>query len=153
MGLIFFLFPFAEVFAIYRFISAYSLIDFLIWIFISGFVGILVVSWGGKSVLSKLQQNFREGQTPNSEILHRGLIVLGGFLLILPGILTDAVGLLMIIPGFRHLIILYLKGFITRGISRGTFKVFSFQNNNTHFERDAQVIEAEVLESSSKTID
>ena len=66
----------------------------------TGVLGVALMRWQGMGVLRDLQQN--GAVDPISPIAHGALILLGGFLLILPGFFTDVLGLLMMIPLVRR---------------------------------------------------
>jgi UPF0716 protein FxsA len=161
MGLLIVLYPFAEIFAFYQFIQAYSFWDALILVIFSGLLGSLIIRLQGQATLGMLQKDLSQGKIPTGQILHRSLVILGGFLLFLPGILSDILGVLCILPGSRHLIAWYLKSLIARGVFRG--RVFmsgfgstfgagfrrgrpSFEPEDIRVERDAQVIDVEPVE-------
>src|SRR6059036_4351493 len=44
-----------------------------------------------------------EGRTPAREVVDGALVVIGGVLLMIPGFITDAVGLLLLLPPTRAL--------------------------------------------------
>ena len=66
----------------------------------TGILGVALIRWQGMGVLRDLQQN--GAVDPISPIAHGALILLGGFLLILPGFFTDVLGLMLMIPLLRR---------------------------------------------------
>ncbi len=50
-----------------------------------------------------------QGRVPSDEILSGFSILVGGFLLLLPGIVTDIIGITMVLPGTRNFIKPILK--------------------------------------------
>jgi UPF0716 protein FxsA len=66
----------------------------------TGVLGVALIRWQGMGVLRDLQQN--GAVDPISPIAHGALILLGGFLLILPGFFTDVLGLMLMIPLVRR---------------------------------------------------
>jgi UPF0716 protein FxsA len=66
----------------------------------TGILGVALIRWQGMGVLRDLQQN--GAVDPISPIAHGALILLGGFLLILPGFFTDVLGLMLMIPLVRR---------------------------------------------------
>lgn len=122
----------------------------------------------GKALLMEAQRNFSEGQVPDSKILHRVLMFLGGFLIFLPGVISDLLGVLLILPGFRHLLVIYFRIYLAKSINRGSFRFFkmgaggfAFRGgfggsqgaSDSQLERDAKVIDVEVLESSKNKLE
>lgn len=66
----------------------------------TGVLGVALMRRQGMGVLRDLQQN--GAVDPISPIAHGALILLGGFLLILPGFFTDVLGLMLMIPLVRR---------------------------------------------------
>lgn len=129
MGLLIFLYPFAEIYAWIKFISVYSFVDG-IYLLMTGFlVGSIIMSLQGKaalmSLLNSAQGASMQGKSPGTLLFHRALIWVGGLLIFLPGIISKILGTAMVLPGTRHMIILYLKATILAKISSGAFKIFS----------------------------
>ena len=78
----------------------------LAWVILTAVSGVLLLrglALGGRETL---QRGFQEGlHDPLSPLAHRALAGVAAVLLILPGFLTDALGLLMLLPPVRNLII------------------------------------------------
>lgn len=79
----------------------------LAWVIASGMIGLWVLRWQGMEGTADLRNGLR-GVNPLSPLVHRVLILLAGVLLILPGFLTDALGLLLLLPPVRVLVIAVL---------------------------------------------
>jgi len=56
----------------------------------------------GLGVLERVRRALDRGETPALELLDGAMILLGGLLLLIPGFITDALGLLCLIPLVRH---------------------------------------------------
>lgn len=140
------IYPFAEIYVFYRFIETYSFFDGVILVLLSGFLGISILAIQGKAAVKGLQVSLSQGKIPAKEILHRAIIMLGGLLLLVPGIISDVIGLLCILPLSRHLIVGYLKITLAKGIARGSVGFFRFQNRPSPRERDAKVVDITPLE-------
>lgn len=65
---------------------------------LAGFVlGAVVIKRAGRRAFKNLNEALQRGTTPDSGG-GNGLLMLGGLLLMLPGLISDAVGLLLLIP-------------------------------------------------------
>lgn len=73
---------------------------FLIILFIGG-VGLLLVKQRMKKIWRYAQEQLAVGVLPTASILDAICIALAGFLFILPGLLTDAIGILLLLPFTR----------------------------------------------------
>ena len=77
----------------------------LAWVLGTGFAGVAVIRAQGARSLVDLRREADLMRNPLSPLAHGAVTVLAGMLLILPGFLTDAVGLLLLIPPLRSLLI------------------------------------------------
>ena len=66
-------------------------------------VGGLVIRREGMKSWRAMREATRSGALPDLPVADSGLILIGGFLLVLPGLITDAVGLLLLLPFTRRL--------------------------------------------------
>lgn len=86
----------------------------------TGVLGAFLVRWQGMGVLRDIQAAGGTGD-PLSPLAHGALILIGGFMLMLPGFFTDTLGFLLMIPPLRRVLIGFLArrvrfdGIVTRG--------------------------------------
>jgi UPF0716 protein FxsA len=78
----------------------------------------------GLATWKRLRATIARGELPSSEAIDGALIVLGGALLLTPGFLTDAVGLLLIFPATRAMARRYARTVIRWK----AFKRFGFKS-------------------------
>lgn len=71
-------------------------------ILLSAVAGMALVRWQGLSVLRRAQESARRGEVPMGAVFEGFCVVAGGILLIIPGFLTDIVGILLLIPFLRN---------------------------------------------------
>lgn len=64
-------------------------------------VGSVLLRVQGFGMLRRIQAETDAGRVPGRELVHGAMILLAGFLLLLPGFVTDAVGFLLFVPAFR----------------------------------------------------
>ena len=94
-------------------------------IFLSAILGAVLLRYQSVGVIRRIDRDLRQGRTPDSSLFDGFLIVVGAILLIVPGFVSDAVGLLMMIPLVRTLIRRYLASRIkvsTSGNYRSGFR-------------------------------
>lgn len=82
----------------------------------SAVLGTALIRRQGLQVRAELARTLRRGGDPARVIADGGLSVLAGVLLILPGFLTDALGLLLLIPPLRRLVIALVARRLPRGV-------------------------------------
>ncbi|KQS76100.1 exclusion suppressor FxsA [Rhizobium sp. Leaf384] len=82
-------------------------------ILLSAVVGAVLLRAQGLGVLRKLQSLSRTGENPGRQIVHGAMIVIAAFLLILPGFLSDLIGILLFIPAVREAAWQFLRKRVT----------------------------------------
>jgi UPF0716 protein FxsA len=68
----------------------------------TGLLGAFLLRQQGLHLLRKLSQESQQGHLPASAVVNGAMIVVAGILLLLPGFLTDIVGLALFIPFVRQ---------------------------------------------------
>lgn len=82
-------------------------------VFVSAILGAMLLRYQSIGVIRRLDRDLRQGRTPDVSLFDGFLIVVGGVLLIVPGFVTDAVGLLLMIPLVRRLVRNFIKSRVT----------------------------------------
>ena len=82
----------------------------LVLVVVEALLGAYVVKREGRRAWVALQTSLNTGQMPGSELTDAVLVLVGGVLLLLPGFLTDVVGLLFLLPVARPLTRRWLAG-------------------------------------------
>jgi UPF0716 protein FxsA len=94
-------------------------------VFLSAILGAALLRYQSIGVIRRLDRDLKQGRTPDAGLFDGFLIVVGAVLLIVPGFVTDIVGLLLMIPFVRRLVRNFLKSRVTvRGFGsfRGGFR-------------------------------
>jgi UPF0716 protein FxsA len=119
----------------------------------TGFLGAALSRWQGAGVYWRIQSELRAGKLPTTSLLDGFLILVAGLLLITPGILSDLVGISLLIPPirllYRALAIRWIKryfqlpSFPMSGMAPGEMMM-----DDAHSPRRSQVIDSYVIEKS-----
>jgi UPF0716 protein FxsA len=83
--------------------------------------GILAIQQG-MLTLKHMQINLARGISPSRELIDGVLILAGGFLLITPGLIADAIGLAMLIPQTREFMGWCIVKLINRKMRQGNMQ-------------------------------
>lgn len=75
--------------------------------------GAILLRVQGFGVVSRIRAEMDAGRVPGRELSHGAMIMIAGLLLIVPGFITDTVGLLLFIPPIRDVAWNFLKDRIT----------------------------------------
>src|SRR5210317_269045 len=70
-------------------------------IVLTGIIGATLARQQGLSVLMKIQREMAAGKPPTQKLVEGALIVVGGIVLLTPGIITDIFGFSLLIPPIR----------------------------------------------------
>jgi UPF0716 protein FxsA len=83
-------------------------------IVITGILGASLAKRQGLQVYRNITTSLHNGELPHNHLIEGLLIMIGGALLLTPGVLTDAVGLMLVLPWTRRIarerVKAYLKG-------------------------------------------
>jgi UPF0716 protein FxsA len=98
-------------------------------VLITAFVGASLVRSQGLHTLMTVQQRMQNGEIPAQQIVEGVMLAVSGVLLLTPGFMTDAMGMLILLPAPRAMLAKYLMSkVVVTNMSSG------FQSS--HFERD-----------------
>ncbi|MFH1622207.1 MAG: FxsA family protein [Candidatus Omnitrophota bacterium] len=99
----------------------------------TGIFGAYFARLEGLRVLYSVQKDLQEGRMPTSQLLDGFLILVGAVLLITPGLLTDGIGFLLVIPQSRVFIKVWVKSYLQKIIDRkeGVITVESYTEDDT----------------------
>lgn len=82
-------------------------------VLLTGLTGIHFIKSQSAGTYSRIQNQFSSGNIPTIEMVQGLLLLAAGLLLITPGVITDAVGILLLIPPLRfavaHALIRHFK--------------------------------------------
>lgn len=121
--LAFTLIPLLEVFLLVRIGQQVGFLPTVAGVLVVGFIGAWLARREGRKVLREWRETMARGQLP-SEGLTGGLLVLvGGVMLISPGVLTDVGGLFLLFPPTRALATRFVRRWLDRQLQAGTLRV------------------------------
>ena len=104
LPVVFVVIPFTELMILLEVASQWGFWPTLGLILLTAFIGVNLFKSQGLQTWRKLQEKLSQGQSPESELLDGILILLAGTLMITPGLMTDVVGVLLLIPVSRSLL-------------------------------------------------
>lgn len=137
--LAFIFYPALELYLLIKAGAAIGAFNIVLWVFASALLGIWAVQVQGKSVMDRVNLEISQGRVPQESMLNGLLLFIAGVLLILPGLISDAVGLLLIIPFTRKLFLAGLGRYLTSLAGRagqgGSSSRIFFYSASTGFGR------------------
>ncbi len=126
---LFFLFaiiPVIELYILLKIGAVIGPLNTVIIILITASVGAFLAKQEGFRVIKKINHSLREGKTPTIELLNGLFILIGGFLLLTPGFLTDIAGITMLIPPIRVIYSEAAEKFIRKKFELGKWDMEKF---------------------------
>ncbi|MCE8025644.1 MULTISPECIES: FxsA family protein [Halomonadaceae] len=84
--------------------SQIGLLPTLLLVLATGFTGLYLIRQQGTATLLRARERMAQGELPSSELLTGAALIFGGALMLAPGFLSDALGLLCVMPGARRLL-------------------------------------------------
>lgn len=99
-------------------------------VIVTGVLGAILAREQGFRTLKKIESEINLGVMPSEQILDGVLILCGGILLLTPGLITDIIGFLVLIPLTRDLIKQWLKKKIKTIMDEGrVIRLTSFKSD------------------------
>ena len=105
---------------------------------LTGLIGMILVRAEGRNTLVRFQQKAATGSAPTDELLDGGLLIAAGAFLLTPGLVTDLIGFLLVLPPTRYPIRIALKRWVivpyldkqTDGFATGNVWTFGFPDGD-----------------------
>ena len=104
MLILFIIVPLVELFLLVVVGGRVGLFPTIILVALTGAWGAYLAKSQGLSILAKIQSETAAGRVPTAELVDGLLVLIGGVVLLTPGLLTDLVGFLLMVPSFRAII-------------------------------------------------
>ncbi|MBM7061641.1 membrane protein FxsA [Pseudomonas sp. UL073] len=106
---LFLLFPLVELAVLIQVGSAIGVLPTLLLIVASAVLGSVLLRVAGLATAWRARERLARGELPEQEMLEGLLIAVGGGLLLLPGFISDVIGLLCLLPPVRRLLVAKLR--------------------------------------------
>jgi UPF0716 protein FxsA len=134
------LWPIAELFVAVKVADAIGVLPMLV-LLVAGFpVGIWAIRSQGRAAMRRLSNAIGSGDAPGREVLNGALALLGGSLLIVPGFITDVLGLVLLLPPTRA----GARGLIARNLrSRFVVRAVSFGARDRHYDFESTAVDVD----------
>lgn len=122
--LVFVILPFVELFLLLRLAAVTSVVFTFVTIISTGIIGAFFAKQQGQKVFSKIQAELQLGRLPSDNLLHGLCVLIGGILLLTPGLISDTFGLMLIVPITRTWITKLLKRQFSTVMQREVVRIY-----------------------------
>ncbi len=124
MMLLFIIIPIAEFYVLVELGKSIGVLNTIVIVVISAMVGVSFTRSQGMQILRRMQSATNQGQIPGRELVEGALVLIGGFLLIFPGLITDFIGLTLLFPFTRVLYIKLILAYFRKKYRDGQIEVY-----------------------------
>lgn len=143
---LFLLFLFVPIAEIYVLIEVGEVIGAgwtILFVIATAVLGAWLVRLQGLMTLQRAQQSIRRGETPALEMLEGMTLFISGFLLLIPGFVTDALGFLLLVPAVR-------RALIVKIISNSKVKFRQQGPTRNRYSQSDDIIEGEIIQDDDQ---
>jgi UPF0716 protein FxsA len=117
-------------------------------VLLTAFVGASLVRSQGLQTLLSVQQRLQQGELPAQQIVEGVMLAVAGVLLLTPGFMTDAMGMLVLLPAPRAALARVLMSKVVvkssaAGFTSHSFEQETFSHRHHDAERGGQTFEGE----------
>lgn len=115
-----------ELLAFTTFVHFFNFWDVFLAYLMPSFLGAVLFSLTGRSMMMSMQSGFAQGQLPGDRVLHKGALLLGSIMLIIPMFLSRVLAVFLILPIFRHLSVFIFKTYLFKRMTASPFSFVRF---------------------------
>ena len=115
---------FAEMYLLTIVSASISVINTLSLIMFTFLIGNIINRSWGKEYFDKMQWHLRSRSVPGDDVLNGSVLALSGMFLITPGVITDIIGILIVLPFTRFIFKDITESIVKKKISNGDLHYF-----------------------------
>lgn len=115
--------PLAELWILIEIGKVIGTVPTIILVLGTALLGALLVRSQGFYILREIRRELAQGFLPGEKLFDGLCVLIGGLLLVVPGLITDLGGFLLLIPYTRDLFKTLLRRYLRRAVDRGDFLI------------------------------
>ena len=96
--------PFVEIAVMVQVADWIGVLNMIGLLLVISVAGVFVVKHQGTGAWRRIRADLQMGRVPAASLVDGALILTAGVLLVIPGFVSDAIGLLLLLPPVRHLV-------------------------------------------------
>ena len=109
LAILFITMPILEIYVLFQVFESIGGMETIALVVLTGFLGAGLARWQGMQTVVAIQADLHEGRVPAPRMMDGMMIIIAGVLLITPGLVTDTVGFLLLVPVIRGEIRMWLN--------------------------------------------
>ena len=122
--------PLAELYVIFQVAHQLGALETVLVLVLVSMVGGWIVRRVGMGIVARSMGQLAEGRVPTDEMINGGVVLVAGALMLTPGFLTDAVGLLLLLAPVRAALRTVVRRRVRRRIEQGRGSMFGARFGN-----------------------
>ncbi|MET0402393.1 MAG: FxsA family protein [Cystobacter sp.] len=117
------LLPFVELYLLVLIAHEVGFLPTLALLLVTGMIGASLARREGLRVVRGWQESIARRRVPEEGLLGGVLVLAGGLLLVLPGVLSDVLGLFLLLPPTRRIVSRWVRREVERRMASGSIRV------------------------------
>jgi len=109
--------PLAEIALLIKFGQTFGFWATIGVVIATAFLGATILNNQGLKAFMRIQESALKGETPIGSVIDAAFIALAGVLLVMPGLITDILGLLLLVPMIRRRVAVTVVRWVMRNAS------------------------------------
>lgn len=127
--------PFVELYILFQLADLTSPLTALTIVILTGIVGAFIARREGLSIFKQTQNQLAQGKLPKDTLIEGLCVLIGGILLLTPGILTDLFGFSLLFPLTRIFYREYIKNHFKTKVQ---YQMYTGQNQSQENNNDTE---------------
>lgn len=115
--------PLVELFILFKVADVTSPLTTILLVVLTGIAGGYLAKSEGKIIISKIKIELNNGRMPGNELINGLCVLVGGAFLLTPGIITDFLGFMLVMPGTREIFKGYIKKKFKNMLNKGDINI------------------------------
>ncbi len=132
--LLFTIVPLVELTLLIKIGNIFGVLHTIALVVITGVIGAYLARDQGLRVINELKASLATGRAPTDQIIEGALILISAVLLVTPGIITDTIGFLLVIPYTRKIMRDFLKEYFSAKIAQGVYKTYESSGSRVYYK-------------------
>ncbi len=142
---IFIIVPFVELFILLRLADMTSPLTTFAIIIVTGVLGAYFAKQQGRLVIDAISRDINSGKAPAKSLVDGLCVLIGGILLLTPGILTDIVGFALVFPLTRFFFAQFILAKLSAMVKAGTVNVYTSNSGFSQFDGTESVDDDDIV--------
>lgn len=145
---VFFLYIYCEISLLVAIGSSIGVLPLILLMIAISAAGLWLIKLRGNITLLEIRSQLAQGKVPTQAVISSVLFAMAGVLLLIPGILSDILAILLVLPVTKHLAQAYLAKLFASKIRFSAFGQQGFSQQTSH--QNAETFEAEFERQQDK---